>query len=172
MKALIKSILVLFIAFNSSAYWQIFGTSSELKVKNEYYGDRKVISIRVNDNKVSAYYKDSNGKSWNDTLFRITPESEPYKEFMLDILEKGQYTLIPGKNGKLEELIIVYRGKKYSFYEAALYLSKTDQCGLGMVCPTSNVAVNDGRRTTTPNTAGPLERREAKDDYMTRVNIF
>lgn len=172
MKSLIKSILVMFVAFYAFSYAQIFGTSGSLKIRNEYYGDLDVISIRVVDNTVYAYYKDSAGKHWNHTLFKLTAESEPYKEFLLDVLEKGKFTLIPSKTDKLEELKLIYKGRTFDFFGAALFLNFNDKCGLGMQCPTSNVAINDGRRTTTPGTKGPLRRSRAKDDYLTRVNIF
>lgn len=177
MKSFLKYILFITITFSAvsraSDDDQIFGTTDHLKVQNEYYGERKVISIRVYGDKVSAYYKDPNGKSWNDTLFKFTSKSEPYKEFIFDVLEHGRFTLIPPMTHDIEDLELIYKNKKYSFYEAIKYLSKTDQCGLGIVrCPSSDVAKQQGRNTTAPNTEGPFDRKEAKGDYMTRVNIF
>ncbi|MQX53301.1 hypothetical protein [Alcanivorax sediminis] len=103
----------------------------------------------------------------------MTPETEPHKEFMFDILEKVRFVILPNQTGRIQELRIIYKDKKYSFLEAALYLSRIDQCGLGMACPTSNVAAGEGRNTTAPGTEGPLERADAREvDYMTRVNIF
>lgn len=173
MKAILKITVALFITLNAFAYQQIFATTGDLSIKNPYYGNQKVLSIRVYGDTVSAYSKDKQGKQYNDTLFKITKEYEPYKEFIFDILEKGDFVVLPNRTGKIEDLELIYKGKKYSFLEAALYLNKQDACGLGMECPTSSVAVNDGRRTTAPGTKGPLKRASArKVDYMTRVNIF
>ncbi|MGI4992315.1 hypothetical protein ACRXCV_06775 [Halobacteriovorax sp. GFR7] len=173
MKTLIKSILVLFVALNSFAYQQIFATSGDLKIRTKYHGDQDIRSIRIFGDTVSAYSKDTNGRDYNDVLFKITKEYAQYKEFLFDILEKGDFVILPNKTGKIEDLEIIYNGKKYSFIEAALFLNRKDLCGLGMECPTSNAAINDGRRTTAPGTQGPLRRADArKVDYMTRVNIF
>lgn len=173
MKTILKLTIALFITLNAFSYDQIFATTGDLKIRGPYYGDQEILSIRVYGDTVSAYSKNRHGRQYNDVLFKITEEYQPYKEFMLDILEKGDFVVLPNSSGKIEDLRLMYKGKKYSFLEAALYLNNKDLCGLGMDCPTSSVAVNDGRRTTTPGTKGPLRRSSARDvDYMTRVNIF
>ncbi len=169
----VSVILLLLAAGNAFAYQQIFKVTEGLAIRSPYYGDQPVISIRVYGDSVSAYSKDVNGQEYNDVLFKVTPETEAHKEFMFDILEKGRFVILPNQTGRIEDLRIIYKDKKYSFLEAALYLSRTDQCGLGMACPTSNVAAGEGRNTTAPGTEGPLERADAREvDYMTRVNIF
>ncbi len=166
------AVLLLFVATNAFSYQQIFRASDGLKIRSPYYGDQSVISIRVYGDTVSAYSKDEHGKDYNDVLFKVTPETEAYKEFFFDILERGHFVILPNQTGKIEDLQIIYKGKKYRFYEAARYLNETDQCGLGMQCPTSETAASQGRKTTAAGTQGPLNREEAKEDYMTRVNIF
>lgn len=165
--------MLLFVATNVFAYQQIFKVTEGLKIRTQYYGDQPVLSIRVYGDTVSAYSKGPNGKHYNDTLFKVTPDIEPYKEFMFDILEKGRFVILPNRTDKIEDLRIIYKEKKYSFLEAARYLSENDVCGLAMPCPTSEAAARQGRKTTAPGTEGPLERADArKVDYMTRVNIF
>ncbi|MCK0153113.1 hypothetical protein MWU49_05325 [Alcanivorax sp. S6407] len=165
--------LLLFVATNAVAYDQIFKTSDGLMIRNPYYGDQGILSIRVYGDNVSAYSKDQHDKQYNDKLFTITPEVAPYREFIFDILEKGRFVILPNQTGKIEDLRIIYKEKKYSFLEAVRYLSENDLCGLAMECPSSKVAAKQGRQTTAPGTEGPLERADArKVDYMTRVNIF
>lgn len=164
---------LLFCTAHAYAYDQIFKTSEGLMIRNPHYGDQGIISIRVYGDTVNAYSKDKYGDQYNDVLFEITPKVARYKEFILDILEKGRFVILPNKTGKIEDLRIIYKGKKYSFYEGVRYLSENDACGLDMECPTSKVAAKQGRKTTAPGTEGPLERADAREvDYMTRINIF
>ncbi|WP_323753587.1 hypothetical protein [Marinobacter sp.] len=174
MKHFIKAAMILLLIFsaNTYAYDQIFKVSEGLKIRSPYYGDQPIISIRVHGDTVSAFSKDKFGKDYNDTLFKLTEKTEALKEFFFDILEKGQFVILPNSSGALEDLRIIYKGKKYSFYEAATYLSENDSCGLDMQCPTSDAAARQGRNTTAPGTKGPLERADAtKVDYMTRITF-
>ncbi len=175
MTILIRSVaaMLLVLAVQAEAYDQIFKVKEGLMIRNPYYGDQGIISIRVYGDYVNAYSKDKYDKQYNDKLFTITPGVAPYREFIFDILEKGRFVILPNQTGKIEDLRIIYKEKKYSFLEAVRYLNDKDLCGLAMECPSSEMAEKQGRRTTAPGTEGPLERASArKVDYMTRVNIF
>lgn len=166
---ILKLIITLLIVSNSFAYYQMFGTSGKLK-----FDGKKVISIWVTNDRVQATTTDKNGRDTSYTLFQFDKKYEKYKEFFLDTFEKGAFDIYPNRSGKIEDLYIKYKGRKQKFLDVAIVLAVKDECGLGMSCRKSDrsqAAINDGRRTTTPGTVGPLKRREAKEDPMSRINF-